>query len=197
MELRNVSLRQHELKQDAELTCEMRCVGGIPISSWFCSVFSSLRCAICGSISCNRGPRLALNVSYFLCVSHFFTRERGGWEELTLSAIASQPSISSASSSSSLGTSHCLSSSAGTKRLSKSADAAGGRWSLAVLFSFSARDAEGVPARGRMGRLRGPRAGGGMGVCVCLFSGGGARLRLGLFTCTGGCDCGWVCLAND
>lgn len=196
MELQNVSLRQHKLKQDAELTCEMRCVGGIPISSWFCSVCSSLRCTICGSLSCNRGPRLALNVSYSLVLATF-SLEEGEDGELTLSAIASQPSISSASSSSSLGTSHCLSSSAGTKRLSKSADAASGRWSSAVLFSFSARDAEGVPARGRMGRLRGARAGGGIGVFVCLLSGGGARPPLALFTCTGGCGCGWVCLAND
>ena len=195
MELRNVSLRQRKLKQDTELTCEMRCVGGIPISSWFCSVCSSLRCTICGSLSCNRGPRLALNVSYSLVLATF-SHERGKDGELTLSAIASQPSISSASSSSSLGTSHCLSSSAGTKRLSKSADAASGRWSSAVLFSFSARDAEGVPARGRMGRLRGARAGGGIGVFVCLLS-GGARPPLTLFTCTGGCGCGWLCLAND
>lgn len=71
MELWNVSSTRLEADRSYH-TCDMRCVGGIPISaSCSCSACSSKGRNVCDPLSCRRGPRLASYGSHPLATFHY------------------------------------------------------------------------------------------------------------------------------
>lgn len=121
----------------------------------------------------NRCPECVLDV--WLAIH--YTNQRKKEKPHTCVPDASHPRISCGSSSSFI-SSHCRSSSAGTKRLSKSIESpdAAGRSALAFWLRFSCVD---DPLRGRIDLLRG----GGGGICVLGVTDG--RVSRGLLAETG------------